>query len=123
MEEAFMSDEILSRRDFFKRAAALGLGAAAVGASLSLLGCNKKGGNGEEGEAAPCSDLSGVPESQQQMRQQLQYTYPSPEEGKHCANCQLFTAPEGDATCGTCQLNIGPVHPDGYCTSWAERQG
>ena len=57
------------------------------------------------------------------LRATLQYTDTSPEEGKDCANCALYIAPESGSGCGTCQTVKGPVHPLGYCTIWAQMTG
>lgn len=108
--------EILSRREFFVRAGIVGLSAAAVGSSISLFGCKKKGSEGPD-----CTDLSGVPEAEVTMRNSLQYRDVSDQEGKHCENCNLFQAPAESGQCGTCTLNLGPVSPQGYCNSWVEK--
>ncbi|MBO6574598.1 MAG: high-potential iron-sulfur protein [Rhodothermales bacterium] len=117
-----------SRRDFLKRFGAAG--ALSIGAGSVLAAC----GGGESApqaepeaaaaESAPegCMDTSGLTEQEIGMRDSLQYVDTTPEEGKLCSNCSLWLpAPEG-ATCGGCNLLKGPIHPDGYCISWAPAQ-
>jgi len=129
-----MSKKELSRRDFLIRSGALG--AVALGSTAILSAC---GGGQEQAEApaameepameaepmmaeAGCSDLSGLAESDVQMRQTLQYVEASADPEKMCSNCQLYVAPEGDAACGGCQIIKGPIAPGGFCTSWSPQQ-
>ena len=53
------------------------------------------------------------------MRNTLNYVSESPIPDQLCSNCQFYNEPETGEVCGGCQLFAGPVHPDGYCTSWA----
>lgn len=75
--------------------------------------------------ADACGDVSGLSSEQQERREQmvnqLNYVAESPEEGKFCANCQLYVQPSEGASCGGCQLFPGPAHPNGYCTSWVPK--
>lgn len=45
----------------------------------------------------------------------------SPYPDKICANCQLYVPAESPDQCGGCQLIKGPIHPNGYCTSWVQK--
>jgi len=124
-----MDNKDISRRDFIQRLSLFGV--AGVGAASLLSAC----GGGEQQPATPapaapqaaaeeegftCMDTSGLTEMEVNMRNQLQYTDTSPEEGKTCSNCALYQPPAtADGQCGTCTVVKGPIHPDGYCTSWA----
>lgn len=103
----------MSRRVFLVRGATLG---AAVGVSISALGCG-----GEEGLS--CTDTSGLTPAEQSTRTNLAYVDASPHgAAKNCLNCNFYTA-AGANQCGGCTLVKGPINPDGYCNSWAEKQG
>ena len=126
-----MNTKDISRRDFMQRLSLFG--AAGVGASM-LAAC----GGGEQQADAPaadppaadppaaaegftCTDTSGLTEQEVTMRTQLQYVDASPDPEKLCSNCVLYTEPEAGAQCGGCTVVKGPIHPDGYCTSWAPK--
>lgn len=112
-----MAMEKLDRRTFLVRAAQVGAAAAVAPAALSLIGCTKKeGGDG----SFSCTDTSGLSPDQISMRTQLEYVDLSPKgEVEDCKNCVLYTQPEAGASCGGCTLLAGPIHPEGYCISWA----
>jgi hypothetical protein len=110
------------------------MGAAVVGGGSILAGCG--GGGGDEADsgqqsasattsaADPCSDTTGLTETDLQMRTNLKYVKVSTEEGKNCANCKFYLADQFGEQCGGCQLFKGPVHPEGNCSSWfAKDQG
>lgn len=107
-----MAKRPLSRRDFLERAALIGVASAGVG----LLGACTSGGGG----ALTCTDTTGLAPADVQMRETLQYVDASPEANKNCLNCQLYT-PAAEGECGGCTVVKGPIHPLGYCTSWAEK--
>jgi hypothetical protein len=122
----------ISRKEFLQRFALMG--AAVVGGGALLQGC----GGGDKGEsggtqqtatqtttaADPCSDTTGLTETDLQMRSNLKYVAASTEEGKHCSNCKFFQPDQYSEECGGCQLFKGPVNPAGYCSSWfAKDQG
>lgn len=128
--------ECISRKQFLQRCALLG--AAAVGGGSLLAGCGGGADSGESGQQTaaetetkstaaggdPCGDTSGLSETDLQMRKNLKYVARSPEEEKYCSNCKFYQADQYGEQCGGCQLFKGPVHPDGYCTSWfAMEQG
>ena len=71
----------------------------------------------------PCSDLSGVPENQVELRKKFAYVKESPIADNHCNNCNLYLPPKSGDACGSCLLFKGPVNPSGYCTYWAPKVG
>lgn len=130
----------VSRRDFLQRLSIVGV--AGIGGSTLLSACGggsdgQGGGSGQgqtSGQAAgpasadlSCNDLSALSDAQQQQRSQmaesLNYIEQTENPEQYCANCALYEQPEAEETtdneCGGCQLFPGPVHPNGYCTSWA----
>ncbi|MFT3905174.1 MAG: high-potential iron-sulfur protein [Steroidobacteraceae bacterium] len=49
--------------------------------------------------------------------------YPTYKPGQLCRNCSLYDG-EADASAGGCELVLGQfVRADGWCKSWAARQG
>lgn len=112
----------LSRRLFLQR-----LGVAA-GAGVFLSACGPE--SAETGEAAPemaeegfsCLDTTGLTDMEVQMRQTLAYVDESPFPEKLCNNCQFWQPAATEGQCGGCQLLKGPIHPQGYCNSWAPMQ-
>lgn len=106
-------DNYLSRKAFLGKISMLGV--AGAGAGVFLKGC----GNGEEDAATdPCSDLSGVSESDIQLRETLEYTSETPNPNERCDNCEYWLPDEHGSECGGCTLFAGPVHPGGWCNSW-----
>ena len=118
----------MNRKDFL-----LSLGALLAGGTAVLSGC---GGGGEQAEttaktateapkkvaaADPCTDVSGLTDAEKNMRTTLKYVAKSPEAEKNCVNCGLWVEPEAGAECGGCQVVKGPIHPEGYCTSWVAK--
>ena len=125
-----MEDKRVTRRDFLLRVGALGL--AGLGGSALLSACGggqqqqqQSGAASESGTSASaeltCTDVSGLTAEEIQMRESLQYTDHSPYPDKICANCQLYVPAESPDQCGACQLIKGPIHPNGYCTSWVQK--
>ncbi len=122
-----MEDKRVTRRDFLLRVGALGL--AGLGGSALLSACGggqqQSDASSESGTSASaeltCTDVSGLTPEEIQMRESLQYTDRSPYPDKICANCQLYIPAESPNQCGGCQLIKGPIHPDGYCTSWVQK--
>jgi hypothetical protein len=97
-------DDKLSRRALLERGAAIGV-MAVVGAAA----CGKKTAN------ANCTDISGLPPADVQVRTTVAYTDVSIEAGKLCSGCQQFIPPPTDAPCGTCKVVKGPINPKGMC--------
>ena len=87
---------------------------AVVGSVPTLLhGCKKA--------ELSCEDASGLNEEDAALRASLEYRDGSPHgETKKCGNCAFFIAGEKDE-CGRCTLVKGPIHPRGYCNSWAAK--
>ncbi len=131
-----MKDEkSISRRHFIQRISLLGVAGVGAGALLSACG----GGGGEQAAdtgaateggaetqadaAFSCTDTAGLTEGEVQTRQNLKYVDQTPEAGKLCNNCQ-FWQPDApiEGPCGGCQIVKGPIHPEGYCTSWVAKQ-
>ena len=125
-----MNTKDISRRDFIQRLSLFGV--AGVGASM-LAAC---GGGEQQAPAAEtpaeepataaegftCTDTSGLTEQELTMRNEtFMYVDTSTEEGKTCDNCALYVAAAEGQQCGTCTIIKGPIHPDGYCTSWAAK--
>ncbi len=105
-----MSQDSISRRDALRRAALFG--AVAVTPSLLSLGCGKK-------ELA-CTDTAGLDPADLALRNQLGYVDHSTEAGKNCSGCILYK-PAGEGQCGGCTAVKGPINPQGYCKSWAQK--
>ena len=71
--------------------------------------------------AARCVNLAELPDSQQSLRQSVNFHVTSPEPDKRrCELCAFFTATEGG--CGQCQLfSGGPVATVSVCDSFAAK--
>jgi hypothetical protein len=110
----------INRKDFFKRAALLGVTAASLPAFIESCGGNSKKNSPANND--PCSDTSGLTADQLQTRKTFQYTGHSPHNDKYCSICNFFIKPQGNAHCGTCQVVKGPINPDGYCNSFIKKQ-
>lgn len=108
----------LNRKDFFKKAALVGISAVSLPAFLESCG----GGNKKAPVSDPCTDTSGLTAEQLQTRKTFQYLGKSPHKDKYCTLCQFFIPPKGNAHCGTCQVVKGPINPDGYCNSFIKKQ-
>lgn len=85
-----------------------------IGSSSMLLhGCKKP--------ELLCDDVSGLSEEDTKLRGALQYQDRSPfGKDKICSKCAFFRE-AGDDQCGACTLVRGPIHPLGYCSSWAQK--
>lgn len=68
-----------------------------------------------------CNDVSGLSEPEKMTRNALQYVDRSPYPDKKCNGCNLYQAPPSVSQCGGCQVVKGPIHPEGYCTSWVAK--
>ena len=91
-----------------------------VGASgVAVLGSHMLTGCGDK--ELTCTDTTGLTPQQVQQRQTLGYVDRSTDPVKNCANCNFFQEATGENRCGGCQIMPGPVHPEGNCTSWAEK--
>ncbi|MCH8962226.1 MAG: high-potential iron-sulfur protein [Bacteroidetes bacterium] len=73
-------------------------------------------------EGFTCTDTEGLTEAELTMRNEtFKYVDTSTEEGKTCDNCALYVAAAEGQQCGTCTIIKGPIHPNGYCISWAPK--
>jgi len=72
-------------------------------------------------EPDSCSDVSGLNDPEKTARSALQYTDRSPEAAKQCRNCNQYQPAPTPSQCGGCQIVKGPIHPNGYCTAWAQK--
>lgn len=123
-----MKNQDISRRNFLLKMT------AASGVTLAMTGTLSGCGGGEESNAdapatvedtpavaaeASCTDVSGLTDSEAQMRDSLSYVDISVEDGKICSNCALYTQAAEGAACGGCTILKGPINPKGYCISWA----
>jgi hypothetical protein len=120
-----MKETKITRKSFLKNVSVLGV--TAFGASTLITACG--GGSDSEAPAPeatttpadPCGDVSGLSESDLNMRRTLQYVPETPNPAQRCDNCQLWIEPE-NGVCGGCTLFRGPVNPAGWCASWVEAQ-
>lgn len=120
-----MKNESLDRKDFFKKVSLFGI--SAIGASTLLKACG--GGGSEEtapapavqAPADPCADLTGLSDTDKQMRANLQYVAETPNPEQRCDNCALWIDPPAGSPCGGCTIMAGPFHPAGWCTAWAAK--
>jgi len=94
----------LSRRRLFQAAAS----------AVVLSSCKRK-------LPEACTDTSGLSSDEIQARTVLAYGDASPFPDKTCAGCQQYVAPakSSDGDCGACKVLKGPIHPRGYCKSFA----
>jgi hypothetical protein len=101
------ADRALTRRGLLRGCALLPL------VSLPLLpGCSKS--------APLCADPALLSRGEEQMRKTREYVEASSIDKQHCANCEFFSAADGQG-CGHCEILDGSVNEQGYCTSWARR--
>ncbi|WP_338868905.1 high-potential iron-sulfur protein [Spirosoma sp. SC4-14] len=105
-----------SRRKF------MAVGTSVFGLSLLLSRCRSKSSSDAKESATaidPCTDFSGVSETDLKTRKKLGYVDQSPRPESKCGNCNLWLPPKAGKACGGCMLFKGPVHTTGYCTYWA----
>ena len=108
---------LYSRRDFILRLTLAGTAGSIVACSDSRQTTTEL-----DLDSAPftCVDTEGLTESETRARAALEYVDSTPIQGKTCSNCALYVVPGSGAQCGSCLTVKGPVHPEGYCTIWAE---
>lgn len=113
------NDSLITRRQLLRRT--FGAGAAIAGSGFLLAACEED----EQEQAADldCTDVSGLDDQQRQTRETLAYTDESPEAEQRCNNCRFFEPAGSEGACGGCQIMPGPVHPLGWCKSWAATEG
>ncbi len=105
-----MKDKALTRRTWLRNTVHL----AVIGAAPVLIQACKKA-------EFSCTDTSGLGEADRELRSSLEYTDRSPHDTtKSCASCAFYVVGPKDA-CGQCTILKGPIHPLGYCNSWAKK--
>jgi hypothetical protein len=103
-----MRETKLSRRDTLKI-----LGAVPV-LSAFVSACEPK-------PPDSCNDVTALSEPEKMARNALAYVDRSPHPDKKCNGCNLFVVPAAITECGGCKVVKGPIHPEGYCTSWVKK--
>ncbi len=105
-----MSMITITRREMLGHSVRLAL----IGSAPALLNACKK-------PELHCDDLSGLSEEDSKLRLALNYQDVSPHgDNKNCASCSFYR-PGKKNECGQCTLVKGPIHPQGYCDSWAAK--
>jgi hypothetical protein len=71
-----------------------------------------------------CTDTSRLWPAERKTREDNRYRDLSERRLGHeyCFRCENFVAPAEPGTCGTCRTIKGPIHPLGWCKSWALRR-
>lgn len=95
---------------------------ATFNASVAALAAPLLSACGGKKKALSCSDTSSLTTAELQTRTQLRYVDATPDAMKNCGNCQFYQAGASPEQCGACTLVKGPIHPRGYCISWAAKQ-
>lgn len=133
--DASTNSSTVSRRRFLQKIGALGLLGAGAGTLLSACGGSDNGSSSSSASDATtssagslrCDDVSDLTASEVERRNAqitaLNYVEETPKPEENCANCLFYQAPTGGSECGGCQLFPGPVHPNGYCTTWQPKAG
>ena len=119
-----MSFHVLSRRTFFSKFSLTAAGLLATGIFFNSCDRQKTTDqiqSGDDVSGDSCSDLTGVPASDIELRKKFAYVEESPIADNQCNNCNLFFPPKPENKCGGCMLFKGPVNPSGYCTYWAPK--
>ncbi|GAB5518450.1 MAG: hypothetical protein RhofKO_07010 [Rhodothermales bacterium] len=112
-----MTHDTKSRRHFLRQ-----LGALTVVGTTTTVALSACGGGDGGAAALTCTDTTGLAEADINMRQSVQYVDETPDPAKPCSACALYTA-AAEGQCGGCTVVKGPIHPDGWCTLWAPKQG
>ena len=119
-----MRFRVLSRRTFFSEFSLTAASLFAAGIFFNSCDRQKAGEQIQPGDGGPgdsCSDLTGVPASDIELREKFAYVEESPIADNQCNNCNLFFPPKPEEKCGGCMLFKGPVNLSGYCTYWAPK--
>lgn len=120
MTKQHTDSNTITRRQYIKSTVAIG--GSVVGLGWLLQGCGSKDAAKEEGKLS-CTSTEGLSQAEVTMRTTLKYVDHSPDPNKTCSKCNLYVNAAKPNTCGGCQVVKGPIHPDGYCTSWVAKQG
>lgn len=103
---------LVTRRDLLRKSL---FSVAAVGAAGVLAACKK-----DEPKALVCTDTAGLTPQEIEARNTLGYVDKAPDATKKCSGCALFNPPAA-ASCGGCKVIKGPIHPEGWCKSFAPK--
>lgn len=131
-------DTSVNRRDFFKRAAVLGVAVAGAGALLAGCkhpdasarhpgtpalgdGATPPGGGGAGAGEFSCMSTEGMDPTHIAVRESLKYIDETPKADQDCANC-LYFKPDANGGCGGCTVIPGPVHPRGWSITWVAQR-
>jgi hypothetical protein len=68
-----------------------------------------------------CSDTTGLGPDDIQARSTLGYIDATSWPDKTCDACQQYVVARTDGGCGSCKIVKGPIHPHGYCKSFAPK--
>lgn len=113
----------MNRRIFFVKSAQLV--AAVFCGVFSIMGCenNEKKISEEDIKVKDiCSDLSGLTEEDIKIREGYKYVSKTSYPEKNCKNCEFWAEPEEGNLCGGRDLFEGPVHLNGYCEGWSQKE-
>ncbi len=113
----------ISRKNFIKK---ISIGGVILFGGSTLISACGGNDNGQPGKAisktrSPCSDTSGLTDTEIASRTSNEYMVASPYNDKMCGTCNLYILPGGNKPCGTCQVVKGPISPQGYCRLWIKK--
>lgn len=108
-----MAQALVSRRDLLRKTL---LASAAFGAAGVLAACKK-----DEPKALTCTDTAGLTPQEIEARTTLGYVDKAPDATKKCSGCALYNPAPAAGSCGGCKALKGPIHPDGWCKSFAPK--
>jgi len=111
----------ISRSEFFKKLFVSAISFTGIAVFIEACGGNEEKQPVQKKFSDPCGDLSGVSQSDIQIREQFEYVAMTPDKEKTCFNCAHYTLPAAGNNCGTCQLFKGPVNANGYCNQWFKK--
>ena len=107
--------------------------AAGVGAAAVLSACERGRVHAEKSttttadagrspEQVRCDDVAGLSGDEIERRKALKYTDRSSDGNRTCGGCMhLQPVPGSNSPCKRCSVVPGPVHVDGWCSSWTAR--
>ncbi len=108
--------DVTHRREALRRLVVFS--SAVVAAPLLASACKKEAQSGE----LTCSDTAALTPDELKMRTEvLGYVDKTPDPAKTCAGCVLFQPPAAAGACGGCTAVKGPIHPQGWCKSFAAK--
>ncbi len=113
----------ITRKNFLKKISIGGVLIIGGGTLISACGDSNEKQQEQLSKNAnlPCSDVSGLTDSELATRTSNDYTSASPYNDKFCGTCNLFIMPKEGKQCGSCQVVKGPISPQGYCKLWIKK--